>query len=110
MDEREQKRCAVILDAVKAKTGLDLVFVRRLESWNILTEHNGRDHVIVCYGPNVGKFTVRSLLKRHGIRAMNWFCNGQASQGCKELFFWQDDEFSVEDPCPILAKGTPCEK
>lgn len=102
MIEQEQKRIEAIIAAIKEKTGLELKYLKRLDFYNLhFRDAKNRDVVAICYGPNNGKFFIRSLLKRKGSKGrMTWLSNGQPSVNCVSLHQWPEDDFTVTDPCP----------
>ncbi len=98
-EKQEQDRIASIINTVNEHAGLKLILKKKLESFNLhCTDQVGRQYVITCDFSSIG-FTVKTLLKRHGHKKMNWSINGQAGTGCTAIQTWMEP-FVIPDPHP----------
>lgn len=93
-----------ILDAVRERTGLDLIYrwSNDLGSRAVCHDARGREHFVV-YNVHSHRGTdyalVRGVLRaKPRAKRRNWLTNGQASQGCTQVYWWREGELTVPLP------------
>ncbi len=100
---QEKARIDAIMSAVKEKTGLNLTFEKRLDSFNLkVRDAANRVHVIVCYSGH-SHLDIRSVLRQtNRNKGMSWLPGGEAGTNSTERFYWREEEFRIKDPYPYV--------